>query len=154
MRLHRFFFALLFLLPLGALTLTLSSSIAYAQEAGQLTGIVTDSSGAGVPGVVVTATNSDTNAIRTATTSNTGAYIFVGLPPANYDVSTPATGGFSPYKAKVEVTVGAKMTMDIKLSVGSASTVVEVSTENTAQVNTTTQELSQVVDRDQLAQLP
>jgi hypothetical protein len=126
----------------------------HAQETGQITGVVTDSTGAAVSGVVVTATNLDTNASRTATTSSTGNYSLIGLAPAQYQISTPATGGFQGYKAKAEVTVGGKLTFDITLSLGSATTEVQVSAEGGSQVNTTSQELSQVVDRQQISQLP
>jgi len=125
-----------------------------AQETGQITGVVTDSTGAAVSGVVVTATNLDTNASRTATTSSTGTYSLIGLAPAPYQISTPVTGGFQGYKAKAEVTVGGKLTFDITLSLGSATTEVQVSAEGGTQVNTTSQELSQVVDRQQISQLP
>jgi hypothetical protein len=127
---------------------------AKAQETGQITGVVTDSTGAGVSGVVVTATNIETNATRTVTTSTTGTYSLIGLAPAQYQISTPGTGGFQGYKGKAEVTVGGKLTFDIKLSLGSTSTEVEVSSDGGTQVNTTTQELSQVVDRQQISQLP
>ena len=127
---------------------------AHAQETGQITGVVTDSTGAAVSGVVVTATNLNTNASRTATTSSTGTYSLIGLPPAQYQISTPVTGGFQGYKAKAEVTVGGKLTFDITLSLGSATTEIQVSAEGGTQVNTTSQELSQVVDQQQISQLP
>jgi len=155
MRPNRSVFAsLLLLLSVSVFALTFASSVAYAQENGQLTGIVTDSTGAGIPGIVITATNIGTSASRTTTTTNNGSYLFVGLPPATYDVTTDAKGGFSPYKAQAEITVGGKLTLDIKLSVGSANSVVEVSAVGGDQVNTTTQELSQTVDRQQISQLP
>jgi Carboxypeptidase regulatory-like domain len=155
MRPNRSVFAsLLFLLSVCVFSLTFASSAAYAQENGQLTGVVTDATGAGIPGVVITATNVGTSASRTTTTTNNGSYIFVGLPPATYTVATEAKGGFSPYKAQAEITVGGKLTLDIKLSVGSANAVVEVSAVGGDQVNTTTQELSQTVDRQQISQLP
>jgi hypothetical protein len=148
------FTSLLLLLSVCVFALTFASSVAHAQENGQLTGTVTDSTGAGIPGVVVTVTNVGTSASRTTTTTNNGSYLFVGLPPANYDITTDAKGGFSPYKTKAEITVGGKLTLDIKLSVGSANSVVEVSAESGVQVNTTTQELSQTIDRQQIANLP
>ena len=125
-----------------------------AQETGQITGVVTDSTGAAVPGIVVTATNLNTNASRTATTGSTGTYSLIGLAPAQYQISTPATGGFQGYKAKAEVTVGGKLTFDINLSLGSATTEIQVSADGGTLVNTTTQELSQVVDQQQISQLP
>jgi hypothetical protein len=145
--------SILALLNITLLILVMVPSM-FAQETGQITGIVTDSTGATIPGVVVTATNIGTNAVRTATATKTGSYSFVGLPPAVYEISTQPTGGFQGFKANAEVTVGGKLTFDIKLGVGSATAVVDVSAVGGAQVNTTTQELSQVVDRQQIAQLP
>jgi hypothetical protein len=103
--------------------------VARAQETGQITGVVSDATGAALQAIVVTATNTGTNASRTATTNSTGTYSFIGLPPAVYQISTPGTGGFQGYKAKAEVTVGGKLTFDFKLSLGSTTTEVEVSAE-------------------------
>src|ERR1700678_654314 len=140
---------------LGILSIfLLITGFSFAQETGQVTGTVTDSTGAGIAGVVVTATNIGTNASRTTTTTKTGSYLLVGLPPATYKVSTLAANGFSPYEAQVEVTVGGKLTLDINLSVGSANAIVDVSAESGGLVNTTTQELSQVVSQQQISQLP
>lgn len=143
----------LMLLNITLLALVIVPSL-FAQETGQITGIVTDSTGAAVAGIVVTVTNTGTNASRTATATKTGSYAFVDLPPAVYEISTQPTGGFQGFKSNAEVTVGGKLTFDIKLGVGSATAVVDVSAEGASQVNTTTQELSQVVDRQQISQLP
>jgi Carboxypeptidase regulatory-like domain len=135
-------------------TLLMITGFSFAQETGQVTGTVTDSTGAGISGIVVTATNIGTNASRTTKTTNTGSYVLVGLTPATYKISTAAINGFSPYETQAEVTVGGRLTLDIKLSIGSANAVVDVSAEGGGLVNTTTQELSQVVDRTQVEQLP
>lgn len=135
-------------------TFLVATTCAFGQETAQLTGVVVDSSGAAVPGMVITARNVGTDAVRTVTSKSSGSYLFVDLPPAAYEISTPAANGFSIYKAKIELTVGQKQTLDIKLSLGSATTVVEITADSGALVNTTTQELSQVVDRQQLANLP
>jgi Carboxypeptidase regulatory-like domain/TonB dependent receptor len=128
--------------------------IALAQDTGQITGTVTDPTGAAVPGATVTATNIGTNTVHTTTTSSTGYYIFNGLTPATYEI-TVTTAGFSTWKAKTDVTVGGRLSLDSKLSVGSSATTVEVTAENGGvQVNTMTQELSQVVSREQISQLP
>jgi hypothetical protein len=130
------------------------SSAAFAQvNTGQIAGTVTDPSGAVVPNATVTIKNLGTNAERTAHTSGNGSYLVVGLEPANYQV-TVTSGNFQPYVAKLEVTVGGSVTLDAKLSVSGASTQVEVTAEGGVAVNTQTQELSQVVDTQQLAQLP
>ena len=126
----------------------------FAQtETGQIAGTVTDPSGAVVPGATVTVRNTDTNAERNAQTSDTGAYLVTSLEPANYEV-TVKSASFQPFTAKVEVTVGGHVTVDAKLSVSGNTQEVEVVGEGGVQVNTQTQELSQMVNTQQLAKLP
>lgn len=135
-------------------TMLLLCTIALAQvDRGQIEGTVTDESGAVVPNASVTVTSLASNAHRSAQSSGTGAYILVGLEPGTYQVSV-TSGQFKPYTAKVEVTVGGHVTLDAKLSVNATATSIEVVAEGGAAVNTQTQELSQVVDTRQLAQLP
>jgi hypothetical protein len=126
---------------------------AHAQETGQIAGTVTDPSGAVIPNVSVTAQNVGTNASRTVTSNSSGSYIFTNLSPATYDI-TATVSGFNSYKARVEVTVGGRLTLDPKLSVGSGSTTVEVTAEGGTQVNTQTQEISQIVDQAQVSSFP
>jgi hypothetical protein len=100
--------------------------VARAQvTTGQIAGLVTDPSGAVVPGATVTVQNVGTNAKRSAKTSNAGEYLVTGLDPAIYQV-TVSSSSFQPYTANVEVTVGGHVTVDAKLSLTSNSTVVEV----------------------------
>ena len=134
--------------------LLLCCATANAQvDLGQIAGVVADQSGAVIPGASVTAKNLNTNAQRSTVTSSTGVYQIPGLEPGMYQVSV-ASGSFKAFTAKVEVTVGGKVMVDAKLSVSSAVTEVEVIGEGGAQVNTQSQEMSQVVDTKQLAQLP
>ena len=91
--------------------------------------------------------------MRNAVSSSTGGFQLTGLEPATYEVTVTA-GAFKPFTAKVEVTVGGHVTVDAKLSVSAAVTEVQVIGEGGAQVNTQTQEESQVVDTQQLAALP
>ena len=122
-------------------------------DLGQITGVVADPSGAVIPGASVTAKNLNTNVERSTVTSSTGTFQIPGLEPGNYLV-TVNSGSFKTYTAKVEVTVGSKVSVDAKLSVSSEVTEIEVIGAGGAQVNTQTQEMSQVVDSQQLAQLP
>jgi Carboxypeptidase regulatory-like domain/TonB dependent receptor len=137
-----------------SLCLGVLSIAAIAQEAGQIAGKVTDSTGAIVPGVVVTATNAATNAPRTATTSDAGTFVFTGLAPGIYNVAVPATGGLGAYTGKAEVTVGGKLTLDIKLIPASSMQTVTVEGEGGVAVNTQNQEVSQVVTNQEVSQLP
>jgi hypothetical protein len=132
----------------------LCAGIASAQvESGQVAGTVTDQSGAMVPNATVTVRNLGTNAVRNAHSGVSGFYQVTGLEPGTYEVVV-TSGSFKPFSAKVEVTVGGRATLDAKLSVSAGITEVQVVAEGGAQVNTETQELSQVVDSEQLAQLP
>ncbi len=133
---------------------SLSPTTAGAQETGTISGTVTDPTGAVVPGATVSARNLGTNAVRSETSSSGGTYTFTNLQPAQYEVSVPATGGFSEFKQTAEVTVGGKLTLDISLSPTASNTTVEVSAEGGAQVNTQTQELSQIIGTTQVSQLP
>jgi hypothetical protein len=141
------------LVGIALLAIFAFGSAAQGQEAGQISGTVTDPTGAVVPNATVTIKNLGTNAVRTATTSSTGAYVVPGLLPAQYEVSVTGVG-FHPYTSRVEVTVAAKVTLDAKLSVTQENTSVEVTAEGGAQANTQTQELSQIVNATEVAQMP
>jgi hypothetical protein len=133
--------------------LSIANQCALAQEAGDIAGTVTDPTGAVVPNATVTIRNLGTNAARSVTTSSSGGYVVTGLQPATYEL-TIRTSGFQPFTSRVEVTVAAKVTVDAKLSVTKETTSVEVTAEGGAQANTQTQELSQIVNATEVAQLP
>src|SRR5205807_7288534 len=67
-------------------------SAAQAQETGQITGIVTDPTGAVVPNATVAVKNLGTNAVRTVTSTSSGDYVVTGLQPAQYEVTINAAG--------------------------------------------------------------
>ena len=132
---------------------SLSTGWAFGQaEAGSIAGTVRDPSGAVIPGAQVTATSVATGAARTTKTGNSGQYNIPGLTPGSYGISV-TSGNFAPFTTQIEVTVGGAATVDAQLTVGSQATTVQVASGST-QVNTQTQELSQLVNTHQLAQLP
>lgn len=134
--------------------LSLGAVMASAQlETGQIAGTVTDQTGAAVPGAIVDVKNLGTNTVRNGVSSSTGAYLVLGLEPAIYQV-TVSSNNFKAFVGKVEVTVGGHVTLDARLSVSNTTTEVQVVDEGGAQVNTQSQEMSQVVDTEQLANLP
>jgi uncharacterized membrane protein len=134
--------------------LILCGVVAMAQvETGQISGTVVDTSGAVVSGANVTVKNLSTNAQRTTMSSDTGAFKVVGLEPSIYLI-TVTSSSFKPYDAKAEVTVGGHVTLNVKLSVSAVTSVVQVVAEGGAQINTENQELSQVINSTQVAQLP
>lgn len=142
-------------LRLALLVLLLgTTSLFFGQaEQGTIVGVVRDVSGAVVDGATISVQNVDTAALRTATSNNLGEYRIADLPPAKYEV-TVSKSGFESYKVKTEVTVGAHLTVDAQLKVGSGNTIVEVVAGSTTEVNTQTQEISQLIDSQQIAMLP
>src|SRR5712691_5471688 len=77
------------LLVLG---LCLPIGVASAQTFGEITGQVTDQSGAVVTGVSITATNTATNASRATRTNASGIYSFPAMSPGAYQLKVEATG--------------------------------------------------------------
>ena len=123
-------------------------------ETGQITGTVTDPSGAIVAGAKVTATDVNTSASRTATTNGAGSYTITNLQPSTYDVNVEGSG-FAKFTRRVEVTVGSKNEVSAQMSVTGGGTTVEVTAEGgAAQVNTESQTLSNVVTGKQITELP
>ena len=63
-----------------------------AQTQGGISGPVTDSSGAAVPGATVTVTNTATSGTRNTTTNAEGLYTFPSLPPGIYELKVELQG--------------------------------------------------------------
>ena len=108
----------------------LAGGMAHAQLAGTgaISGNVQDPSGAIVVGAIVTATNIDTNATITRTTTSAGDYNVTPLPPGKYVVTVTAPG-FEKYVQKnLNVNALETVALDIKLTIGAASETVEVTT--------------------------
>ncbi len=152
MRIHKIISSFVSLCVMLAMTFV-ASSLHAQLETGQIAGTVTDQTGAVVPDAAVAAKNLSTNTVRNTVTSSSGAYLVLGLEPDIYQV-TVSSYGFKSFVGKVEVTVGGHVTLDAKLSVNATTTEVQVMGEGGAQINTQTQEMSQVVDNQQLAELP
>jgi hypothetical protein len=117
------FFCILFVLMC---LLTPVGAWAQAVATGTVHGVVTDPATAVVVGATVTLTDTSTNAARTATTNDTGRYVFPGVPPGIYELSVAKTGFRTTKFANQEVTVGTALTLDAKLELGSTIETVEV----------------------------
>src|SRR5438477_692450 len=107
--------------------LCLASGIASAQTAGEITGEIKDPSGATVPNVPVTATNTATNVARATTTNTAGIYSFPDLTPGTYQVKAAASGFDTQIKTNIELQVQQTARIDFTLVVGQATQTVEVS---------------------------
>jgi hypothetical protein len=122
-------------------------------ETGSIAGTVKDSTGAAVAGATVTAKNVSAATERSAQTNDVSQYNIPGLLPGIYEVTVTATG-FANFTSRAEVTTGATVTLDLQLSVSNETTTIEVVAADGVEVNTQNQELSQVVNTQQMAELP
>ena len=150
--------ALMKALSTFALTFALLSFGAFnafpQAETGQIVGTVVDPSGAFIPNATVTVRSIATGTERAGTTSDAGAFTFPNLQPDVYQVSMTAPG-FNTLRQQATVTVGTKVGLDLKLEVGKAETVVEVTGVSAAiSVNTESQTIAQVLSTQQILELP
>jgi Carboxypeptidase regulatory-like domain len=120
---------------------------------GSIRGTVTDQSGAGVPGVAVTATNTATGVSQQVTTQNDGTYSFLQLAIGDYSVRAEKAGFQAFTATSVHIDVNTVYTQDIKLSVGTISQEVTVQA-NQVQVETSTPQLGTVIDSNQIVNMP
>ena len=112
-----------FVLSFVVVLVLLASLPALAQKiTGDISGDVTDSSGAVVPNATVTADNLGTNQSRTITTSNSGNYRITDLAIGKYKVTASAQG-FKTVVQNAEVLAGSVVHADFKLSVDRKSVV-------------------------------
>lgn len=121
---------------------------AFAQGgAGELTGLVTDSTGAVVSGVEVKLSNTATGEVRTTVTTPAGIYTFPSLPIVGTYTLEVGSKGFKSTKVQnIIVSVGTITSRDVKLEIGTATE--QVTVEAAAQiVEAESSALSQLIDR-------
>jgi len=135
--------------------LTVGAFHAFPQaETGQIIGTVTDPSGAFIPGANVVVRAVATGTERVGTTDSSGNFTFPNLQPDVYEVMVTSPG-FNTLKQQTTVAVGMKVGLDLKLEVGKAETVVEVTGVSAAiTVNTESQTIAQVLSTQQINELP
>ena len=125
---------------------------AYAQFSGTISGIVTDPSGAIVPGATLTLLNTSTNEQRVATSSPAGVYQFVSLAPGSYELSTTMKG-FSTSKTALRLETNQTLNVPVNLAVGSSTEIVDVSAQ-AALLDTADTRLQETLSTQTLSALP
>lgn len=120
---------------------------------GLVTGAVTDSTGASVPGAQITVINQATGISRSTTSDNSGAYIIPQLPPGVYKVTVAKPGFASVNHDNVRLQVNQSITLGFQLAVASTSESIEVTTAP-PMLNTTSPTLSEVIGHEETVELP
>ena len=137
----------------GVLILLLTAGAAWAQATAQLSGTVRDESGAVLPGVTVTVTQTDTGLVRTAVSDDTGGYLLTNLPIGPYRLEV-ALQGFRTYvQTGIVLQVGGTPTINAVLGVGSLEESVTVEAAAPL-VDVRSAGISAVVDNEDILELP
>ena len=124
-----------------------------AQTFGEITGIVTDPSGALISGARVAVKNKATGAARSAVSNEAGVYSFPSLPPGSYDLRVEKEGFRSSVRQGIELQVQQTARVDAALPIGQISEVVEVSA--TANLlNTENATVGTVIENKRIVELP
>ncbi len=119
---------------------------------GTFVGTVKDASGGIIPNAAVAITNTATGVVTTQMTNADGIFRVAALPPGQYKLEASASG-FNTEAHNVELAVGATQEVDFALQVGANVSAVTVSGEAPL-VNTTNSTLSDVVNQQQVQNLP
>src|SRR4051812_12329568 len=124
-----------------------------AQTQGAVTGTVTDTSGASIPGANVTVTNTATSGTRNTVTNGDGVYSFPGLPPGSYQLKVELQGFKTAEIPAFKVDIQQTVRMDVSLQVGALNETVTVAG-RTVLLNTQSTTLGTVIENKIVTELP
>jgi hypothetical protein len=127
------------------------SASTFAQTA-TIVGTVTDPSGAVVPNVNVTLTNTDTGLARTVPTNDAGQYVAVDIAIGHYTVKAESKGFKASERKDVVLTQGDRVRVDFQMQLGAAQETVTVEAAE-VHVQTDTGEVSNLISGEEVAQL-
>jgi Carboxypeptidase regulatory-like domain/TonB-dependent Receptor Plug Domain len=139
-----------FLFALPFLYQTLFGQVAT----GTITGIVSDASGAIVPGAVVKIVDEGTNSERSLATDNTGNYVAARLLPGKYRVEVNLPGFQSQAKVGLVLSIDQTMRVDFTLQPGEQRQVVTVVARAEQLVEASTSSLGEVIEETLIKELP
>jgi len=139
---------------IALLLLVFAIAPARAQTpSGELSGIVSDTSGLPVPGVTVTLTNQATNVVRVVQTNESGLYVISAIPPGTYDLKAELSGFTTVERRAIAVQVGSASRISLTLAVGELSETLEVSA-NSPLIQTENAAISTVIENRAIVELP
>jgi hypothetical protein len=130
----------------------LLAGTAWAQQ-GQINGVITDNSGGVLPGVTVTAVESQTGISRDTVTGANGRYQFPSVRPTTYTIKAQLTGFRVAERTGVNLQANQNLTLNLTLELGELTETVTVAGD-AAQVDITSATISEVVDHARIVELP
>jgi hypothetical protein len=129
-------------------------ALCFAQsERGSITGVVQDTSKAGIPGVSIKVINTATNATTTVVSSESGIYSAANLPPGIYRIEASLQGFRSARVDGIRLAAGATARIDVNLDLGAITESVTVVARN-AVVQTEDAKITTNISNELIDQLP
>jgi len=120
-----------------------------------ISGVVTDQQDRAIVAATVTLTNLGTNAKRTSQTTESGIYVFDLLPPGEYRIEVEAAGFRKAVVENAKALIGKPSEINIHLEIGQINQTVEVAiSAQLNQINTQDASLGNVIETNQISQLP
>ncbi len=127
--------------------------IGVAQTGGEITGLITDSSGAAVAGATITVTNKATGAARRITTNTEGVYTFPSLLPGVYELKVEQAGFKTAQLDNIRVEVQQTVRLDVTMEVGQVGETVTI-TSNSTLLNAENATVGTVIENKIVTELP
>src|SRR5437867_7263534 len=131
----------------------LASAVGGGQATAQISGTVRDASGAVLPGVEITATQTEQGIARTTITNETGFYVLPSLPLGHYRLEAALAGFRTFVQTGILLQVNSNIVINAALEVGQVAQTVEVQA-NAAQVETRSFGVGQVIETQRILDLP
>jgi len=125
---------------------------AAQQPTAQVTGLITDASGAAVPGANIEITGVNTGVTQRTTSNNSGNYVFPVVKPGQYNITAHKQGFDAMTRTGLELTVGQIARFDFALQIGGTKQTVEVSSA-TPPLETSSASIGQVIGTKPIEEL-
>ncbi len=137
------------------LAICISPSTANAQVLkGQILGSITDPSGALVPGVKITVTETRTNVVRNAESNDSGNYFFVNLDPGQYSIEVEKVGFNKSLRSGIDLQANSTARVNFELVAGAVTQVIDVSATAVPLLQTDRADTGGKIEAKQLQTMP
>jgi Carboxypeptidase regulatory-like domain len=141
----------------SCLCLVVGTTAIFAQASSstaELRGQITDATGAAIPNATVTLTDVSRGTTRTAVTNEDGEYVFLVIPPSDYDLKIEAAvGNFAANTQRISLTIGQQANIPVQLTAAGVAASVDI-VANSEVVETDRTQQSSVIDTRQVESLP
>ena len=135
------------------LALSASGQLVFGQWA-QITGQISDPTGAGVPGATATARHVATGVAKSSTASESGYFTIMFLNPGTYEVTVQSAGFRTVTRTEVALEIGQIARLDFPLEIGEVQQSIEIVSAVAPLLQTEAANIAQLISQQSLEELP